>query len=526
MAFTNYLTSYRLHLLRHVRGVFTLTDTSGLTEAEVKAFVKKLTTDSGIPIPSETFEWLSQYFRYVQDKDQMFVYDNVDGLWHFEETDAGLQNLLMDYFTVVVEEADKAGSQVFSRYAKYFFGVGKIPNLAKRIKQSKLLKIRKSIELIHQTEHYRYFNIAGSEERALLDMSLPTMQLKQTSFKDTQTLHLQHMAPVPISMTDDQPTLFLKLIDDYMCHDPELISYFHKVLAYMMSPYNYNQVYIYFIGETGRNGKSTIVKVLQDILGPHAIRMNAELLNARPQSSFKKDDALAATEGRSLLIFNEIDERMMASTQNIKDLTEGGRDEFGNKVYTVVRPAYSKNYEVNICGTPVVIANTLLNFGDWSTLDPIFKRLIMIPFNFRITQEDPTLLNKLAAEYPKIQKWLYTNYFNNKGINLKQIPRPAVVSRKFLQYRKDSDIIGMFFDDCIQFTGKTSDELKRGDLYRMYKLYCQANGRQAIKNKGTNGFSNLIGPYMTKMHPIHKNGIHYVQMVKETPYFEDEVKQF
>ncbi len=525
MAFSNYLTSMRLHLLKHIRGVFTLNDTSALTEAEVKAFVKKFTSESAVPIPTETFSWLSNYFRYVGDKDNMFVYDNTDGLWHFETTDASLQNLLTDYFTVISEEATKANSQIFFRYANHFFGVGKIPNLSKRIRQSKLLHVRKSTELIQKVENLRYFKIHGTEQRALLDMMEHTLAIRKVSFKDTQPMQLQHISPIPISLEPDpNPTLFLSLIETYMMQDPELIAYFHKVLAYMMAPYNYNQVYVYFIGEQGRNGKSTIIKVMQDILGPHSIRMNAELLNAHPASSFKKDDALAATEGRSLLIFNEIDERMQASTQNIKDLTEGGRDEFGNKIMTVVRPAYSKNFEVNICGTPVVMANSLLNFGDWSTLDPIFQRLILIPFDFHITKEDPTILNRLAAEYPTIQAWLYKNYFKHKGINLKNIPRPAVVSRKFVQYREDSDIIGMFFSDCVTFTGRVKDEMKRGDLYRMYQVYCKANGRKSIKNKGTNGFSNLIGPYIAKMNPVLRNGSHYVQMVKETPYFADEIK--
>ena len=153
MGFTNYLTAYRLHLLKHVRGAFELNDTSAMGEAEIKAFVKQLTGESAIPIPSESFEWLSNYFRYVEDKDQMFVYDNVDGLWHFETTDASLQSLLTDYFTVVADEAKKAKDQIFFRYANHFFGVGKIPNLAKRIKQSRLLHIRKSNEIIKGTEH-------------------------------------------------------------------------------------------------------------------------------------------------------------------------------------------------------------------------------------------------------------------------------------------------------------------------------------------------------------------------------------
>ena len=522
MAYDNYLTSFKIHIKKHIQSFVQFSSTLGLTEAEVKAYVHKLTLESAIPIPEETYVWLAEFFKYVADKDALYVYDNTTGLWHFEDDDSTLRNVLTDYFTVIAQDAATAHDAIMTKYAQSFFSVNKIPNLTKRIRTAVHYKIHKSSDIIKETEKYRYFKTTDGR-RALLDMTQETFNLRSTSFKDTQTLLLQHISPVPISVTDDTPTLWLSLLDTYMMGDPGKIAYFKKVLAYMMSPYNYNQVMIYFIGESGRNGKSTIIKVLQDILGPHAVRMNSDLLNSQPPSSFKKDDALAATEGRSLLIFNEIDERMVASTQNIKDLTEGGRDEFGNKVMTVVRPAYSRNYEVNVCGTPVVVANSLINFGDWSQLDPIFKRLILVPFDYKIVHEDPSLLNRLAAEYPKIQAWLYMNYFEHKNVNLKTEPKPQSIADKFKQYRADSDIIHLFWTDSVNVTNKTVDEILRSDLYRMYEQYCHANGRKPIRNKGTNGFSNLIQPLLDKVHVVHKNGTYYIQGIKQTVYFEKEI---
>lgn len=522
MGFNNYLTSYKLHLLRHVRSVFTFNDTSGLTEAEIKSYVARLSSESAVPIPNETFEWLADYFQYVRDKDNLLVYDNRTGLWHYEDDDTSLQSVLTDYFTVIAEEALKAKDQIMHRYAKYFFGVGKIPNLTKRIKNGIIFRIHRGADVVNETEHYRYFDTTDGR-RALLDMRKGQFNLKPFTFKQTQSMHLMHLSPVPINTTDEEPELFLSLIREYMLEDQERIDYFHKVLAYLMSPYNYNQVLIYFIGESGRNGKSTILKVLQDILGPHTVRMNSELLNAKPSAAFKKDDALAATEGKSVLIFNEVDERMEVSTQNVKDITEGGRDEFGNKIMTVLRPAYSKNYAVNICGTPLVVANSLLNFSDWSALDPIFKRLILVPFDYRIEVEDPNILNKLAQEYPKIQAWLYLNYFKHKGIRLKAEPLPTTVKEKFVQYRADADIIGLFWSDSIVETKAQIDQMRRSELYRMYTLYCKANGRKPIRNKGTNGFQNLIEPYLKRVMVVHTNGTYIVKGVKRSEYFDKEI---
>lgn len=122
MGFTNYLTSYKLHLLKHVKGVFTFSDTSALNEAEIKSHVSRLANESAVPIPNETYEWLASFFKYVEDKDRMYVYDNVTGLWSYEKGDTKLRNLLTDYFTVLSQIALENKDQIIYRYANHFFG--------------------------------------------------------------------------------------------------------------------------------------------------------------------------------------------------------------------------------------------------------------------------------------------------------------------------------------------------------------------------------------------------------------------
>ena len=514
----NYLTTFKVQIIKHVRSTYKFTDTRSLTGPEVKAIVNKL-LNQAIPIPPETYEWLGSMFRYVRDKDQWLCYNNSTGLWHYERDDSSLRSLLTDYFQAVYDEASNMHDAIFQDYASHWFKSTHINQLTTRIKAGVQFLEERADDLIENNYNIRYFETTEGS-RALIDLGKPTFNMREVRFAETQPMMLTHKAPVPISVTDDEPTLWLSLIRQYMMNDPVRIEYFEKVLAYMMSPYNYNQSLIYFIGG-GRNGKSTVVKVLQDILGPYAIRMNADLLNSNPSPSFKKDDALAATEGRSLLIFNEIDERMVASTQNIKDLTEGGRDEFGNKVMTVVRPAYSRNYDINISGTPLIIANSLLNMGEWSNLGPIFKRMILVPFDFQITKEDPTILNRLAQEYPKIQTWLYLNYFKHKGVLIKDEPKPQAFEDLFIQYYEDSDIIKMFWNECIDVTNDQNDSIMRGVIYRMYEEYCKANGRKPIKNKGTNGFANLIKQYLPKV--INRNGNFVVVGVKQSAYYLNEV---
>ena len=515
----NYLTTFKIMIIKHVRDVYHFSDTSALTKHEIRDTIKEL-CNKAVPLPPETFDWLHTILRYVRDRDQWLVYDNTCGLWHYEMNDNQIRGLMCDYFQAVFDDAKAAGDEVYAGYASCFFVGNQLSSLITKLKSGVQFMERSSAEIIDRTYGKRYFKTVEGGH-CLIDMSQDKFNMKPDKYSDVQEMLLQHQAPIPINVTDDEPTLWLSLIDEYMLHDQEKIEFFYKVLAYMMAPYNYNQCLLYWVGTEGRNGKSTVIKVLQDILGPYAVRMNSDLINANPSPAFKKDDALAATEGRSLLIFNEIDERMVASTQSIKDLTEGGRDEFGNKVMTVVRPAYSRNYEINISGTPLIIANSLINMGEWANLAPIFKRLILVSFDFKIKHEDPTILGRLAQEYPKIQTWLYLNYFRYKGVLLKEEKLPADWQRTFDQYNQDSDIIKMFWDDCIEPTTDPKDKLLRGVIYKMYVEYCRVNGRKAIKNKGTNGFSNLIKPYMQNV--IMQSGNYYVQYVKQSSYYLNEV---
>lgn len=517
----NYLTTFKIQIIKHIRDTYVLKDTSALSKDEIKEAVQQL-CNRAVPLAPASFDWLRTLLRYVRDKDQWLVYDNTSGLWHYELSDNQLRALLCDYFQALYEAAYNANDKIYMNYACSFFNGNKIAQLIIRLRGGVQFLEPKASTLLERNYNIRYFDTVEGGT-CIIDISKDTFNMTTVKNAQTQTMMLQYKAPIPINTTDEEPTLWLSLIDEYMLHDPEKIEYFKKVLAYMMSPYNYNQVLLYWIGSHGRNGKGTVIKVLQDILGPYAIRMNSDIINANPSPSFKKDDALASTEGRSLLIFNEIDERMVASTQSIKDLTEGGRDKFGNKIMTVVRPAYSRNYEVNIAGTPLIIANSLINMGEWSNLEPIFRRLIMVSFDYKIQQEDPTILDRLAQEYPKIQTWLYLNYFKYKGVRLKDEVMPNDWKQQFSQYYADSDIIKTFWDDCIEKTNNLNDMLLRSNIYKMYVEYCRANGRKPIKNKGTNGFANLAKDYMQPEAFLHGNV--FIRCIKQSSYYLNEVVQ-
>ena len=121
----NFLTTFKVQIIKHVRKTYTFKDTRGLTGPEIKSFVSKL-LEQAIPVPSETYEWLGSMFRYVRDKDQWLVYDNSTGLWHYERDDVSLRSILTDYFQAVYDEASAANDGIFKEYASSWFKGTKI----------------------------------------------------------------------------------------------------------------------------------------------------------------------------------------------------------------------------------------------------------------------------------------------------------------------------------------------------------------------------------------------------------------
>lgn len=524
-----YLTGFTRHIRKHIKEAFTFTPTPALSDKELKFYAENGILAQNIPMFEETQAWIKRYYTYVADINKFMYYNIHTGLWDVDDDTTKLRNLLLDYFSILAEESQEAKDGIMLYYARAMFKLRALNELITKIHRATFFTKDNYNAIVEATEDYVYFETTTGKQ-ALLDLSKKKWNLKLVSFADTQDLYLMSRQTQKLSENpDDEPKLFLSLIEEYMCHDPELVEYFHKVLAYLMSPYNYNQVVFHFYGSEGKNGKSTIVKVLQDILGPRTARISNQFLADQPSLNFKIDDAIASISGKSLIIFNEIKERMYLNTETFKKISDGGRDDLGNKTYEVVRPAFKSSYQVCVQGIPIVLANGLLNFPEWADIKPITRRLLIVPFNFTIDKEDPTIVSRLAAEYPQIQLWLYMNYFKYRGINIKDIELPKAVKAIKDQYLVEVDSLGNFFNECFitDKDPKSTDRLLRSDMYRSYQTYCKFNGRQAMRNTGTSGFQNLIKPYLVKAlgedFLVNSSGLYYIKGVKHSEYYVREV---
>lgn len=507
MMTSNYLTNFFVYIKKHVDDTYTFTNTVSLSPSTVKDKVNEM-LEKNIPIPQKSFDWFRTIVKYVCDKGIWLQFNISTGLWYNVGEKSPLDAILGDYFQYIYDEAVKVGDKVHMGYASFWFSnANKISALIKKLSTGIQFKIDHATEIVDRTFGLRYIPVYSGDgmnsHNCLVDINegVTAFNSRIVRPSEVQDLLLTQRAPQPIDLDEShEPKLWLQLIDEYMLHDPVKVSYFYDVLGYMMSPYNANQAVIYWYGPEGRNGKSTLLKVLRDILGDaYVADIKSEFLYSRPPVGYKADDTLAGTEGRSLYVVNELDERQDMSTKHLKDLTEGGIDDSGNRLPTPIRPSYSKQYNICVSGIPLIVANNLIRMNEYANLAPIFKRLILVRFDYIIKKEDPTIPSRLAKEYPQIQRWLYANYFRFKakckatGHTIKTLPKPLEWGEQTKEYMEDTNTIQQFWDECITVT--PNDRLAQPNLYKMYKTYCEFIGKRPIAQKGSDGFDKKIKPY-------------------------------
>ena len=119
----------------------------------------------------------------------------------------------------------------------------------------------------------------------------------------------------------------------------------------------------------------------------------------------------------------------------------------------------------------------------------IWRRLIVIPFNARITGSSDKknygeYLLKNAGTY--IVSWIIEGARKAIAADFK-IPLPRVVRDAIESYRKDNDWLGHFTEECCEID--PSYQERSGEIYQAYRAYCSRTGEYV---RSTTDFYNAL----------------------------------
>lgn len=242
-------------------------------------------------------------------------------------------------------------------------------------------------------------------------------------------------------------------------NNQELIDYVQMICGLAAIGKVYVEALIIAYGD-GRNGKSTFWNVISRVLGLYAGNISADTLTVGCRRNIKPE--MAEVKGKRLLIAAEMQEGARLNDSTVKQLCSTD-DVFAEK-------KYKSPFSFKPCHTLVLYTNHLPRVS--ASDDGIWRRLIVIPFNAKITGKSD-IKNYSEYLYDKagsaILAWVIEG--SKKVIELNyQIPVPACVQEAINEYHSQNDWFSHFIEDkCV-----VGDDYKESSssLYQTYRNYC------------------------------------------------------
>ena len=257
-----------------------------------------------------------------------------------------------------------------------------------------------------------------------------------------------------------------QFLQDIFDGDGDLIHYIQKAVGYSLTGSTEEQCIFFCVGN-GRNGKSTFLDTISDIMGDYACNIQPETIMVKKVSSSANSD-IARLKGARFVTTVEPNEGVRLNEGLVKQITGGDR--------VTARHLYGQEFEY----TP--------EFKIWMGTnhkpiirgrdEGIWRRLHLIPFSVQIPKEkvDKSLKDKLRQEYVGILNWAVEGClrWHEEGLEL-----PPVVAKAVSEYKSEMDVVATFLDEC---TERGPGEVRAGELYQAYKEWTKDNGQYLMSN--------------------------------------------
>lgn len=250
--------------------------------------------------------------------------------------------------------------------------------------------------------------------------------------------------------------------------DHELINYLQKAIGYSLTGVTKEQVMFFLFGN-GRNGKSTFINIIQDLLGDYGRQTNSDtFLKKRNDSGINND--VARLDGARFVSAVESEEGQQLSEALVKQITGGEKmsARFLRQEYFEFTPEFKVFFTTN--HKPIVKGSD----------EGIWRRIMLIPFTVTIPKDkiDYNLPDKLAKEMPGILRWAVEGCMKWQAEGLRA---PEAVKVANAEYREDMDILGPFIaENCVLHSNA---KVEAKVIYENYTKWCYQNNELDLKNR-------------------------------------------
>jgi putative DNA primase/helicase len=302
-------------------------------------------------------------------------------------------------------------------------------------------------------------------------IDLKTGELKEHDPDD----NLTKLAPVKYDPNAKCP-LFMKFLNDIFLGRKELIEFVQKFFGYSLTGDVRERIFMIFQGD-GNNGKSTLIGLIQDVMGDYTTTINPEVLMERKNaSSGNATPEIAKMRGSRLVCAQENEEHKRLGAALVKRLTGGEKDTI------TARFLHSDEFEFRPTFKLVLGTNFLPRIS--ANDKAAWNRIRRVPFDVTVKTddnpkgtipEDKSLPEKLKGELSGILAWCVRGCLLWQQEGLRQ---PECVSAATSSYRESEDIIGRFLNECAII--KEGEETSRSLFYKSYASWCDANNHKPL----------------------------------------------
>jgi putative DNA primase/helicase len=323
-------------------------------------------------------------------------------------------------------------------------------------------------------------------DRSLLTVENGTIDLRTGKLRPHQREDLiTRLAPVKFVPGAACPT-WLRVLDDVFARDPGLIRFLKMLCGVCLTGDISNQILPVLYG-SGANGKTTILTVLLEILGPdYAIVAPPGLLTLK--KSERHPTELACLFNKRLVVDSETAEGAQFNENLVKQLTGGDR----------IRARRMREDFWEFSPTHKILMCTNHKPEIRETKNAIWRRVKLVPFNVAIPEDrqDARLPERLRAEYSGILTWCVEGCleWQESGLEI-----PDAVESATKEYRAESDLLAQFLaSECSVISNLTA---RATPLYARYQKWA---GDEAVNQRR---FGKALSERGFKKHT--NNGIVY-----------------
>ena len=286
---------------------------------------------------------------------------------------------------------------------------------------------------------------------------------------------------------------FLKFLDETFQEDPGVLNFVQRWIGYSITGDVSAQTFAIFHG-MGANGKSTLVEVIQKIVGDYVRTAPPDTFVQKQAGGIPND--IAALRGARMVLTTETEANARLAEARVKSMTGGDRvsARYMRGEYFEFTPTWkitiSTNHRPRISG------------GDYG----IWRRIVLVPFNNVVTPEyqNPRLQEELLCESEGILRWAVqgaTMWYQDHGGRM-GLQVPEAVYAETQEYREDEDILGRFIAlGCLSkeqidagLRNKTlgSTMVPSGVVYNAFKDWAESQGEQYMAKMTQTAFGRMM----------------------------------